>query len=64
MPRQHVQANASQWSYGKVHYARNFDPRDASSGLTLCGRTVYGTVVEAEANPVSCKHCIRQNQPG
>jgi hypothetical protein len=56
-----IAAHGGQYGPGKVHYPANYDNVSARSGMTLCGRHVYGETVGEGERPVDCQHCLKRD---
>ena len=54
-----IKAASSQWSEGKVHVLGTLFSGGTST-RTICGRLVYGEIVDTASNPVTCSHCLTQ----
>jgi len=59
----YIKAYGGQYGPGKIHIPRGWDPKLASSGLTLCGNTVHSVVVDSKDYEVTCKKCIKADHP-
>lgn len=58
-----IKAHGGRWGPGKVHIPFQWESKHAQDGITLCGRNVYGTVVDEKAEKVTCQLCIRKDHP-